>query len=108
MIHSRSSLLCGCFFLSDVLVTAAAWLGAYFLPSPLRLPPPLQAPRRFLPLLARPAAGDPAQRHRLPPGRPVPGPPPAPLPRGGRRRPQGHRPAHPPCARRPLRPPGPL
>ena len=31
MINSRSQLLRGCFFLSDVLVTAAAWLGAYFL-----------------------------------------------------------------------------
>jgi len=31
MIHSRSQLLRGCFFLSDVLVTAAAWLGAYYL-----------------------------------------------------------------------------
>jgi Undecaprenyl-phosphate glucose phosphotransferase len=31
MIHSRSQLLAGCFFLSDLVVTAAAWLGAYFL-----------------------------------------------------------------------------
>jgi Undecaprenyl-phosphate glucose phosphotransferase len=31
MIRSRSHLLAGCFFLSDLLVTAAAWLGAYFL-----------------------------------------------------------------------------
>jgi len=31
MIHSRSQLLAGCFFFSDLVVTAAAWLGAYFL-----------------------------------------------------------------------------
>src|SRR5262249_25312170 len=31
MTHSRSQLLAGCFFLSDLLVTATAWLGAYFL-----------------------------------------------------------------------------
>ena len=31
MIHSRSQLLRGCFFLSDLVVTAAAWLGAYHL-----------------------------------------------------------------------------
>ncbi|MBI1916548.1 MAG: undecaprenyl-phosphate glucose phosphotransferase [Planctomycetes bacterium] len=31
MIPSRSQLLAGCFFLSDLLVTATAWLGAYFL-----------------------------------------------------------------------------
>ncbi len=31
MIRSRSHLLAGCFFLSDLLVTALAWLGAYFL-----------------------------------------------------------------------------
>src|SRR5262245_16661380 len=31
MIRSRSHLLAGCFFLSDLLVTALTWLGAYFL-----------------------------------------------------------------------------